>query len=161
MKQTCYNETVKSQVIKTRNLPEDLSRTAYEVHVKPWWFLIIVLVADVFIMILKPYMISLFIPLVILTLFAIFGMPDKVLVQFTPDYLVMYNRKSKDECTLVYWDEVVSWVYEYHNAADVLKLELIDGSIESVEMYSKRSVRKKMNLYAKDKEKKRRNGSAE
>ena len=152
---------MKSQVIKTRNLPEDISRTAYEVHVKPWWFLIIVLVADIFIMILKPYMVSLFIPLVILTLFAIFGMPDKVLVQFTSDYLGMYNRKSKDECTLIYWDEVVSWVYEYHNAVDVLKLELTDGSVESVEMYSKRPIRKMMNLYAKDKEKKRRNGSTD
>ena len=78
-----------------------------------------------------------------------------------PDYLVMYNRKSKDECTLVYWDEVVSWVYEYHNAVDILKLELTDGSIESVEMYSRRSIRKMMNLYAKDKEKKRRNGSTD
>ena len=152
---------MKSQVIKTRNLPEDISRTAYEVHVKPWWFLIIVLVADIFIMILKPYMVSLFIPLVILTLIAIFGMPDKVLVQFTSDYLVMYNRKSKDECTLIYWDEVVTWVYEYHNAVDVLKLELTDGSVESVEMYSKRPIRKMMNLYAKDKEKKRRNGSTD
>lgn len=152
---------MKSQVIKTRNIPEDVVKNAYSVRVKPWMLLVVTLVVSMVMLILKSYMIGIALPLIVLTLFAILVMPDRVLVQFAPDYLVLYNRKDRDECTIVYWDEIVSWTYEYHGACDLLALTLVDGSTETVEMYSRRSIRKYMKQYAKDKEKKKRNGSTE
>ena len=114
----------------------------------------VILVAGIVMLILKSYMIGISLPLIILTLFAILGMPDRILVQFADDYLVMYNRSDKNECTIVYWDEIVSWHYEYHHACDKLVVSLVDGSTESVDMYSKRSIAKQMAQYASGKEKK-------
>lgn len=157
----CYNCGMKSQVIKTRNIPGDVLKNAYAVRVKPWALLLVTLFAGVAILIVKSYMIGLALPLVILTLFAILVMPDRILVQFSPEYMILYNRKDREECTLVYWDEVVSWAYEYHGACDCLAVILTDGRTEMVEMYSRRSIRRYMKLYAKGKEIKRRNNNAE
>lgn len=145
---------MKTQVIKIRNLPEEVDKTAYAVRVKPWGVLMVVLVAGIVMLILKSYMIGIALPLIILTLFAILGMPDRILVQFMDDYLVMYNRSDRTECTIVYWEEVVSWHYESHHICDRLVLSLVDGTTESVDMYSKRSIAKQMEKFAKGKEKK-------
>lgn len=152
---------MKSQVIKTRNIPADVLKSAYAVRVKPWALLLVTLFAGVAILIVKSYMIGLALPLVILTLFAILVMPDRVLVQFAPEYMIMYNRKDREECTLVYWEEIVSWAYEYHGSCDYLAVTLTDGSTEMAEMYSRRSIRRYMKLYAKNKEIRKRNSNAE
>lgn len=149
---------MRSQYIKIRNVPEEIRKKSPAVHVKPWGVLYASMIVNSVLLIVRSYMISVALPLIILTLFAIIIMPDRILVQFTDKYLLLYNRPDRSECTLIYWDEIVSWKYEYHSSADLLVLSLVDGNSETVEMYSKRSIRKAMRQYAKDKEVKR-NGS--
>ena len=79
-------------------------------------------------------------------------MPDRILIQFTPDYLVLYNHRDAETCTIIYWDEIVNWQYEYHPSVDKLLINLVNGTSESIEMYSRRAVARYMNQYAPDKE---------
>lgn len=145
---------MKSQVIRNRNLPKDTKVYKKIVNVKPIGLLVGTLIIGALITLLKPYMLIIGISMVILSLFCLVVMPDKELCRFTNEYLVLYNRQNKEECTLVYWDEIVSWHYEWYKTYDQLVIELIDGSSEIQEMYSIYSIKKEMELYAPGKMKK-------
>ncbi|MCI1364091.1 MAG: hypothetical protein LKG62_09170 [Solobacterium sp.] len=156
---TVYNQgSMKSQYIKIRNVPDEVRRNAASIRVKPWWLLFICLVIGIALLIWKPYMFGIALPMVILTVFALTVMPDRILVQFGSQYMLMYNRSDRSECTMIYYDEIVSWHYEYHRSCDQVIVELVDGSSESVEMYSRMRIRNMMNLYAPGKEMKRSSG---
>lgn len=149
---------MKSQYIKIRNVPEEIRNKSVAIHVKPWVLLDLCLAVSIALLIIRSYMAGVVLPIIILTVFALVVMPDRILVQFTPEYLIMYNKEDRTECTLIYWDEIVSWKYEYHTSVDLLKVTTVDDNTESVEMYSKWGVRKFMNLYAPGKEVKRNAG---
>ena len=53
---------------------------------------------------------------------------------------------------MIYWEDVVSWRYEWHAAYDQLVIGLTDGSSEVQEMYSRLSIQYYMDRYAKGKE---------
>ena len=145
---------MKSQVIKSRNLPKDYKTYEKMINVKPIGLLIVTLISGVLITFLKPYLAMSGISMIELSLFCLVVMPDKELCRFTKDYLVLFNRHQKDECTLVYWDEVVSWHYEWYKTYDKMVVELIDGSCEIQEMYSIYAIKKEMELHAPNKMKK-------
>ncbi len=145
---------MKSQVIKSRNLPKDYKTYEKMINVKPIGLLIVTLVSGVLITFLKPYLAMSGISMIVLSLFCLVVMPDKELCRFTKDYLVLFNRHQKDECTLVYWDEVVSWHYEWYKTYDKMVVELIDGSCEIQEMYSIYAIKKEMELHVPNKMKK-------
>ncbi len=145
---------MKSQVIKSRNLPKDYKTYEKMINVKPIGLLIVTLISGVLITFLKPYLAMSGISMIVLSLFCLVVMPDKELCRFTKDYLVLFNRHQKDECTLVYWDEVVSWHYEWYKTYDKMVVELIDGSCEIQEMYSIYAIKKEMELHAPNKMKK-------
>ncbi len=145
---------MKSQVIKSRNLPKDYKTYEKMINVKPIGLLIVTLISGVLITFLKPYLAMSGISMIVLSLFCLVVMPDKELCRFTKEYLVLFNRHQKDECTLVYWDEVVSWHYEWYKTYDKMVVELIDGSCEIQEMYSIYAIKKEMELHAPNKMKK-------
>ena len=60
----------------------------------------------------------------LLCLFAELMLPDRLLAEFTDDYLVLFNTRERDSCSLIYWDEIVNWQYEYHSYADTLVILL-------------------------------------
>lgn len=143
---------MKSQYIKTRNIPETVRKNAYTVRVKPWWLLIILFVVGIVLVAARSYTIGIALPIMILTLFCLLGMPDRILVQFMPEYVLLYNRQNRDECAMIYYDEVVSWQYEYHGSCDLLVFTLTDGTTESVDMYGRYAVSRYMKLYLPHKE---------
>ncbi len=145
---------MKSQVIKSRNLPKDYKTYEKMINVKPIGLLIVTLISGVLITFLKPYLAMSGISMIVLSLFCLVVMPDKELCRFTKDYLVLFNRHHKDECTLVYWDEIVSWHYEWYKTYDKMVVELIDGSYEIQEMYSLYAIKKEMELHVPNKMKK-------
>ena len=104
--------------------------------------------------ILKPYLAMSGISMIVLSLFCLIVMPDRDLCKFTKDYLVLYNRHNRDECSLIYWDEVVSWHYEWYKTYDQLVIEMIDGSTEIQDMYSIGSIKKSMDHHIPGKMKK-------
>ena len=141
---------MKSQAIRKRNLPEDVS-VLHRVQLKPTLFLILMDMAGMIFVVPKPYLVLIGIMMVMLGAFCLFVMPDGILCEFTKDYLILYNRHEKDECTMVYYEDIVSWSYEWHANSDYLTLMLVDGSTERQEVYSRR-IRAYMKLYAPGKE---------
>ncbi len=145
---------MKSQVIRTRNLPKDPKTYKKIVNVKPIGLLVVTLITGALITFLKPYMVIIGVSMIALSLFCLIVMPDKDLCRFTKDYLVLFNRHNKEECILVYWDEIVSWHYEWYKTYDRLVIDMIDGSSQVQEMYSISSIKKEMEFYAPGKMKK-------
>lgn len=141
---------MKSQVIKVRNLPK-LESQPYTVHVKPVLALTLMGFAGIA-MLLTPVLAGAGVVLILISVFSLLMMPDRFLIQFTPEFLILYNHREANICTIVYWEDIVTWQYEYHKGVDVLVLSLIDGSTQTIELYSKRSIARYMNQYAAGKE---------
>ena len=142
---------MKSQSIKTRNLPV-METQPYIVHVKPIAALAVIGLAGVGLLFTRSVWGGAGVVMILVSVFSLLMLPDRYLIQFTPDYMVLYNHRSMEECTIVYWDDIVNWQYEYHKGFDVLVLSLTDGSTQTIELYSKRSIERFMNQYAPGKE---------
>lgn len=145
---------MKSQVIKIRNLSKDPKFYENIINVKPIGLLLLLLLVGVLICVFKPYLFMIGISMIALALFALIVMPDKELCRFTKDYLILYNRHNRDECYLCYWDEIVSWHYEWYKRYDQLVIEMIDGSTQIQEMYSFMSIKRPMDHHIPGKMKK-------
>ncbi len=141
---------MRSQTIKVRNLPqwEAQPRT---VHVKPVLALVIMGIAGIGLLFF-PAVAGLGVILIIISIFSLLIMPDRILIQFTPEYMILYNHRDAETCTIIYWDEVVNWQYEYHPSVDVLLINLVNGTTESIEIYSRSAVARYLDQYAPGKE---------
>ena len=144
---------MKSQAIKVRNLPET-DTAPYSVHVKPVAALAVMGLAGIGLLFSRSVLSGIGVIMIMISVFALLMMPDRILLQFTPDYLILYNHRNSGMCTIVYWDDIVTWQYEYHKGFDVLVLSLVDGTSQSIELYSKRPIIRFMNMYAAGKEQK-------
>lgn len=143
---------MKSQYIKIRNIDPKIRKESFTVRVKPWPILFAMLIFGIALLVFRSYMLGFALFIIILSVFALTVMPDRILLQFTPDYLLMYNRQDRSECTMLYWDEIVTWSYEYHASSDLLVVKLINDQTEQVDMYSKWIIVKRMQRYAAGKE---------
>ena len=144
---------MRSQVIKIRNLPP-MTAQPYTVHVKPVAALAVTGLAGIGLLFTRTVAAGAGVVMILMSVFALLMLPDRSLIQFTPDYMILYNRRNIDECTIVYWEDIVTWQYEYHKGVDVLILSLTDGSSQTIELYSKRPIIRVMNQYAPGKEQK-------
>ena len=142
---------MKSKVLKIRNLPEEM-QVLNEVKVKPIGSLLaLMLVSGVFI-ISGSTIAIVGVVLLAISSYALLVMPDRILMQFTDEYLVLYNRKTRDECILIYWDEILLWQYQKHNNEDQLWLQLADGQTETIECFNRNKIVPYFKIYAKGKE---------
>ncbi len=143
---------MKSQVIHARNIPHTEIRP-YVVHVKPVWGLTAFLILGIAMMFSKGptaiKWIGLWIGIV--CIYAQLFLPDRILLMFFDEFMVMNNQRGS-ECTIVYYDEIVKWKYEYHPSGDMLVLSLVDDTTYSIELFSKLSISKVLNQYCKGKE---------
>lgn len=145
---------MKSQMVRTRSLPGDASFYEKTVHVKPTGALVCLLVIGFVVIFLKPYLLITGISMLLLAIFCLAVMPDRKLCSFTKDYLILYNCHDRNECMLVYWNEIVNWHYEWHKNWDRLVINLEDGSTETQDMYSLHSIQRQMEIHAPGKMKK-------
>ncbi|MBQ9047438.1 MAG: hypothetical protein IJ120_06025 [Solobacterium sp.] len=142
---------MRSQVIKIRNLPDSFS-PVITIQVKPIGFLFLLITLGSIVMIREGFITVSGLFLVILPVFALLVMPDRRLAECSEDCLVLYNQRERDACMLIYWDEIVKWQYEWHPSADLLVVSMVDGSTQTMEMYSKFRIARAMNQYAPGKE---------
>lgn len=143
---------MKSKQLMIYNLPTNNKMLA-EIDAKPkfLFFVIMVLgVASFLLDISRLYGAM----MIIFCLFAMSFMPRVALMEFYSDYLVMYNKADKNTCELIYYDDVVCWHYHWNPSRDYLVIELIDGSEERVEAFSKAIFEYQMNHFLKGKHKK-------
>ena len=146
-----YNLGVmRSQAIKVKNLPEWKSAPR-SIHLKPV-FLLSACAAGGIVLLANGVLRGLALILIIIPVFAILMMPDRILMQFSPEYAVLYNYRAALMCTILYWEDLVEWQYEYHNAADIVSFSLVDGSVQQIEMFSRRPVARCMEQFAPGKE---------
>ncbi|MGP1376577.1 MAG: hypothetical protein ACTTKS_03235 [Bulleidia sp.] len=142
---------MKSQIIRTRNIPPSTDGRMLHIRVKPTGLLILGLTLGIASLFGARRFIILGVLLGSVCLFSFF-LPDRILASFTPEFLALYNQKEKDSAIICYWDEIVQWRYEYHRANDCLVVTLVDGSSQSVEMYARYPLVWYMHRFAPNKE---------
>ncbi len=142
---------MKSQVIKIRNLPVQ-EKKPKAVRVKPTGLLLFCAGAGLAMAIANTAAAATGLVLCVTAMFGITMLPDKKLVEFTPDFLIMYNLRDNDSCTIIYWDEIVQWEYDSHQAYDEMVVYLTDGSTQSQDLFGKYTIIRQMNQYAAGKE---------
>lgn len=131
---------MKTQKIRVRNLSEACIRQGINVHVKPLPVLTSMLAIGAILIIASPNLIVAGLSLILVSIFMITILPDRVLITFLDDCMVLYNQQDRSMCMLIYYDEVVNWQYIYHAKYDEIIFTLVDGSKEVQEMYSLNSV---------------------
>lgn len=143
---------MRSKELKTYNLPSD-DQLISQIDAKPSFvFYVLIVMGLVFFVYnhYNPY--GLFVAIV--ALIALIYMPRVVLMEFYYNYMVLYNKANKSNCVLIYYDEVISWSYMRGANRDFLVVELMDGSEELIEGFSKTLFVSNMNRFLKDKYKK-------
>lgn len=142
---------METRVIKIKDIPTD-KKPIKRIHVKPTGELLCLIAIGILLCIFRPNLIVFGILLVIMPGFALIALPDRLLAQFTPEYLVFFNQKDRQFCTMMPWSDIVNWQYEYYRSNDILRVTLVDGRSEEIPMYSKMIVSRYMNQYAPKKE---------
>ncbi len=143
---------MKSKELKTYNLPSENVLIA-QIDAKPTFLFVILICLGIASLSFKmdPIYGSI---LITFSLIALIYMPKVILMEFYSDYLVMYNKADKDNCVLIYYDEIASWHYVWGANRDYLCIELSDGSEEIIEAFSKSLFEGNMNRFLKDKHRK-------
>ena len=131
---------MKTQKIRVRNLSESRLKSGISVHVKPVPVLTGFIAAGAIMIIANASFILTGLGLIVVGIFGITIFPDRVLITFLDDCMVLYNQQDRSMCMLVYYDEVVHWQYVYRKQYDQLVITLVDGSREVQDMYSYSSV---------------------
>lgn len=143
---------MKSKELKTYNLPKD-DMVVAQIDAKPnSLFIFVILIGVLSFMFKLP--IAYGVTMIIVSLCAIAYMPRVVLMEFYQDYLVLYNRADKNNCVLIYYDEVSSWYYSWSANRDYLYIELENGNVEKIEAFSKTIFESTMNRFMRDKRRK-------
>ena len=143
---------MKTQKIRVRNLSEARIRQGINVHVKPLPVLTSMLAIGAILIIASPNLIVAGLSLILVSIFMITILPDRVLITFLDDCMVLYNQQDRSMCMLIYYDEVVNWQYVYHAKYDEIIFTLVDGSKEVQEMYSLNSVAAALDEHLKGKQ---------
>ena len=143
---------MKSKVLKSYNIPTDQVLLSV-IDAKPSALILLVTGLGMLIF-MAGWSYAYGVAIMIVALCCGLFLPRDILMIFFEDYLILYNKADRSSCVLIYYDEVVSWNYSWSPTRDYLNIELIDGSIERIEAFSKTYFESKMKLYLKGKQKK-------
>ena len=145
---------MKSKEIRVRNLPKD-NVPFYVSNVKPTSFLMIAMIAGICFLWIRTYLQVIGVMVIMVSLFSLLMLPDCKLYAIHQDYIVLYNRHDKSECFIIYYEDMVSWHYEWNPSYDQLVISLVDGSVEKQEVYAKYRIEKWLNSLAPGKQAKK------
>ena len=145
---------MKSKEIRVRNLPKD-DVPFYVSNVKPTSFLIIAMITGICFLWIRTYLQVIGVMVIMVSLFSLLMLPDCKLYEIHQDYIVLYNRHDKSECFIIYYEDMVSWHYEWNPSYDQLVISLVDGSVEKQEVYAKYRIEKWLNSLAPSKQAKK------
>ena len=140
---------MKSKELKVYNLPND-RQINQTIDAKPYDLMIITLSAGIIISFLEN-LTAVGITVTVISVFCLLFLPKRILMEFSDDYAVLYNRADHNECLMIYYEDVLSWKYQRGVTYDELKISLEDGSSASVEAFSRFRFESVMNLYLREK----------
>lgn len=137
---------VKSKILKIRNLPKDGKRIDH-VNAKPYLFIMVCLIIGIVFLFTQLYFVGIIIS--VLFLYYLVFVRDVVLVEFFEQYAVFYLNNGKDECFLLFWEDIVKWEI-INNRSDLDHLNIILRNQESITLkcLSKKKVAKYFMQYA-------------
>ena len=141
-------ECMKSKELKNYNLPEN---RAYNeaIEAKPMVLLLVIMGIGFILMLLKEYIVG--ISLFLLGASCLIFLPNRRIIEFYDEYMILYNKARKDECNVVYYDDVKSWDYKTRVSMDELTITLNDDSIQKIDAFSRIEFENDLNKYLKDK----------
>ena len=143
---------MKSKELKTYNLPED-SPVIAQIDAKPNFLFTIMIMLGLFSFIASfPKIYGII--LISFSVCALIYMPRVLLMEFYNEYLVAYNKADKNNCVLIYYEDITSWYYSRGASHDYLCIELSDGREEKIEAFSKSIFESNMNRFLKNKNRK-------
>ena len=137
-----------SKELKRYNLPEDRYLLAV-VDAKPSFILFLIFIIGLVLMVIRQYSVGIVVTL--LATISYVALPSRVLMEFYQNYLVLYNHANKNDCEMIYYDEVVKWRYVYGINYDYVELILVDDSTHTIDAFSRSLFEGYLNKYLKDK----------
>lgn len=142
---------MKSKELKRYNLPEDRILLAL-IDAKPNATIAVLALIGFILVMLKQYTwgVSL-----ILFSFLLGGfLPRRILIEFYNEYLVLFNHANRNDCEIIYYEDVVKWRYVSGLSYDTLSISLVDDSVHTIDGFSKIAFETQMNRFLKDKKEK-------
>lgn len=131
---------VKSKILKIRNLPTD-GKKIDQINAKPYSFIIVCLIAGISLMCTSLYLIGFIITF--LFLYYLLFVKDVVLIEFYDQYAVFYLNNGKDECFLLFWEDVLRWsITSNRNDLDLLNIVLRNNECIALKCLSRKKVEK-------------------
>ncbi|MEG0423542.1 MAG: hypothetical protein RSA96_01635 [Erysipelotrichaceae bacterium] len=116
---------MKSKNLKVRNLPQD-KEPVDKINSKPYAFIVVFLLMGTYMIITKYYFLGILI--VAVFLYNLFFIKNRVNTEFYDDYVVFYNENDKEECFILFYDEIREWKYiRGRFDVDTLEVTFRDG----------------------------------
>ena len=142
---------MKTRELKSYNL---MSNRSYNeaLDAKPYVLLYILFFYGIGLVLFSEYVFG--VAVIFFSASCILFLPQRVLIEFYDEYMIAYNKANKDECSIIYYDEVASWSYVFNVHQDFLEIVLTDSSVIKIPGYSKTAYEATMNKYLKSKRKK-------
>ncbi len=137
-----------SKELKKYNLPEDRLLLA-AIDAKPSVVLFMVFMVGMILMVARRYGVGIIMSLLAITAYV--ALPSRILIEFYQNYLVLYNHANKNDCEMIYYDEVVKWRYVYGVSYDYVEIVLIDDSTHTIDAFSRSRFEGFLNRFLRDK----------
>lgn len=135
---------MKSKELKSYNLPDNRLYNS-SIEAKPVVALSILMIIGFTIMFFGFYIYG--IGIFILASFSLLFLPNHKIIEFYDEYMIIYNKARRDECNIVYYDDITSWEYATFMYKDELIISLKDGTLQKVNAFSKKLFEKELNKY--------------
>ncbi len=113
---------VRSKILKIRNLPTD-GELIDHINAKPYLFILVYIAIGLALMFTRLYLIG--IVITFMFLYYLLFVKDVTLIEFYDKYAIFYLNNGKDECFLLFWEDVEKWsISSSRNDLDVLNIVL-------------------------------------
>lgn len=141
---------MKSKELKNYNLPDNRTYND-DIDAKPINLFFILMIVAIIIVMKKLYIYG--ISLFVFALLCLFILPNRRMVEFYDDHMIVYNRARKDECNILYYEDIKSWEYiqKLGLSPDEIIFTLSDDSIQKLEAFNKAKFERLFNLYLANK----------
>ena len=131
---------VKSKVLKIRNLPCD-GKKLDTISSKPYGFICVLLIAGIILLCSNYYLVGCVIT--IFSAYYLFFVKNIKLVEFFDRYALFYMNNGKDECFVLFWEDVDHWEFsKCKNDLDSLTITLKNHQSVSIKCVSRKKIEK-------------------
>lgn len=139
---------VRSNVLKTRNLPQNTKRLDV-INSKPYLFILLFCVIGIFFLMYNCFLIG--IAIMLIFGYQLLFVRNVVMTEFYEEYVVFYMDKKREECFLLFWNDVRSWAYiKKKYELDMIEVVLKNDQSVTFKCLSKRKLLKNFMIHVGD-----------